>query len=222
MPSITAGELRRKIQGLLGDNSGTFITPENCFDWINDAQRQIAKIAECLTADLAPINSVIGQEWYALNASLVKIVRVTYEGRKLRGTTIDEIDRLDPHRDIPGQTNGYPTHYYIDGFQIGLWPRPAIAVAGALKIRARVLPTVAVANDADIISIPDLFSEDIIKYGTIKGREKDEAPEFITVLLQQWKENVSISKSITDNPENSYASVVDTESGLDYATTWWE
>lgn len=220
MPSVTAGEVRRRVQSLMGDSSGTFITPSDCYDWIMDAQSQISKITECLTAQLT-INSVIDTERYTLANAFIRILRATYNDKKLVSTSIEFLDQVDPNRDVVGN-NGVPTHYFIDGSDFGLWPKPASSVVGGIKIRARIVSTALIDDDGDILEIPDYFREDVVRYCNIKGREKDESPEFLAVLYSDWQQKIGISKNIANNSEaSSYASVQDVESFIDYSGETW-
>lgn len=220
MPTMTAGEIRSRVQSIMGDTSKTFITDQDVWDWISDAQQQISKITECLVSDLAAINSVANQERYTLNDAIIKVKRVTYQNRALNRITAEHLDEIDPHRDIAGNS-GVPTHFYIDGANLGLWKKPATAVVSAIRIRAVILATQALAADATVLLIPDFFREDIIRYCNIKGREKDESPEFLAVLYADWKDKLSISKSIMNNQTDGYLAVRDIESTMDYTSEWY-
>jgi len=219
VPSVTAGTIKEKVQRAMGDPSGTYIEDEDVFGWIFDAQQDIAKLTECFTADFE-ITSVADQELYVLDVALLKVLRLTYEHRKLERITITQLDTVDPNRDIAGN-NGVPTHFYLDGGSLGLWVKPSTGVIDCIRIRARVLPTNVISADADILQIPDLFQQDIYRYCLIQARHKDESPEMLVILIEEWRQKIMLAKSLIDNPHDGYQSVTDIETLVDYTSDWY-
>jgi hypothetical protein len=214
MPTIVSGDLVRRIQSSMGDPSKTFITDLDCYDWIMDAQHEISKITECLTSTFT-INSVANQEYYTPDTTILKVLRATYNSYKLGNTTLQTLDRIDPDRDVTGN-NGVPTHYFLDGNQLGLWPKPSTSVTGALKVRARILCSQTIAASNIVLELPDYMRENIFKYCMLKAREKDEQPEIWQLMLQEWKYNLGVATDIANNPEGaSYPSVSDVDRDLD-------
>ena len=218
MGSVFVGPVREKIQVAMGDLTRTFIEDTDVYGWIFDACQEIAKITECLTKEYNTL-TVADQEFYVIDHSILRIVRVTYDGRKLDRISLNMLDSIDPHRDKAGNS-GVPTHYYMDGSELGLWKRPQSSDA-ALKVRARVLPTQLIENDFNVLEIPDIYQTNIIGYCVIQARHKDEAPEMMMMLMEGWKNSLATAKNIMDNPESSYASVTDIESMVDYTTDWY-
>lgn len=220
MPTVTAGEIVRRVKSLMADRSGTFILSTDIYDWIMDAQREISRIAECLQSNTT-INSVALQEVYALNDAILKVQKVTYQGKKLQPTTFEWLEQIDPHRDS-ATTGGTPTHFYTDSPNvIGIWPKPSSAVVNGISVRAKIMATDTIDADTDVLSIPDYFRGEVIKFCMLKARERDEDAEMLALLMTDWKDKMAIGKSIANNMEHSYHSIMDSESALDYYPEWY-
>lgn len=217
--TTTAGEITARVSNLMGDPAESFITAANIYEWINDAQQEIAKITECVTSNYT-IASIAGQEAYALNPEVLKIIRATYQGRKIQPISYDRLEMIDPHRDTD-TVGGVPTHYFVEGDEIGLWKKPSTSIAGALKFKAVIVPVIQNFVPGTLLLIPEMFRENVVAYCMIKARSKDESPEMVQIYMDDWRNKLAIAKSIANNRENSYVAIQDTEGFLDYLPDYW-
>lgn len=218
--TTSAGEISRRVQSLAGDTGKTFITDEDCWDWISDAQHQISKITECLTS-VTQISAVADQEYYTMSVAVLRPLSVKYNGTVLSRTTVEQLDLIDPDRE--NGDAGVPTHYFIDGGQLGLWPRPSASGTNNITVRARILANTAILTELQTLQIPDYFREDIVRYCMLKMREKDEQPETMALLFQDWQHKIAISKDIANSPEaDSYPAIRDVESMMDYHASGYD
>lgn len=100
----------------------------------NIGQRMIVRLTGCLTG-AETILSVSWQGEYDKPANILKIIRVSYNGKRIYGIPISDLDTTIPN----WQENiGIPTNYYETFTKIGLYPKPnatgePIVVEGVIK-----------------------------------------------------------------------------------------
>ena len=215
--TVQAQEITRRVQSIMGDEAGTFIQTSDVYDWINDAQAEIAKLTECMVTNQS-ISTIANIETYALNDMFLKIIRVTYNGTLMNPVNRNYIDLIDPNR----VNTGSPTLYYMEGISLVVWPRPTSVLVNGLAINYIYVPALVAFTPTTTLSIPDLFREDVVRYCHIKARMKDESPEYVQMLLDDWRNRIGIAKNAVNNPHDKFMAVQDFDTLVDYPLSWNE
>lgn len=161
--------VRRAIEGVVapqGLDTLLDITDEDIRLWANSGQLDIMRSTENIKAT-ATIPSVLGQESYTLPVGLLTLERVTFDGKQLFKSTVQEIDDIDPSKDAT-ETTGTPSRYAVWGTDLLLYARPGrVADIDLLYTK---LPTELVLA-SDVPEIPVQYHDNIVDYCIIKARE---------------------------------------------------
>lgn len=188
---MTLLDMIRRVSNAMGDEAQVFIEKPDIIDYCNDGQMDICRNTEILrTSGL--ISTVNGTEDYPLPADCINVKRVTFNLSVLKELSIEEINVIDPDRDIAGNT-GPPSYYNISGNRIHLYPIPNISAANNIKIFYAKTP-VALVNDGDIPEIPSHMHEDIVTYAIARSREQAEDFQTAVTKMGEYKERMSSSK----------------------------
>jgi hypothetical protein len=100
-----------------------------------------------------------------------------------------------------------------------LYPVPAIS---GDVIKYWTISTIdVVAADGDSPAVPTHFYLDIVQYCILRARQKDEQPEVAELHLREWRDRMSQAKDEVGNYNDSYSSVRDIETALDYSYESW-
>ena len=204
---MNVGEIKRRVSSALGDNAKLVFTDAALLDMINDAQMDLARKTACLGGVLfEDVNA--GTESFDLPPLCIETKRVTYQGTKLNRTTWQELDMMDPGRD---NTTGVPTHYFIDGTDVHLYPIPSAFAAAALAIYYVAAP-VPLTADTDILQIPIAFHEDIVVRCIARGHEQVEDYQASQMKSAEYTQSVTLTQQqLLDSSEESYPYIRDTE-----------
>jgi hypothetical protein len=193
---MNAADLRRRILNNIGDDAGVMFETADVYDFCNDAQMDIVRKTEILRTSVQ-ITTVAAQSEYSLPVDFIVEKRVTYQGIRMKKTTIEEIDDwLDSKDDA--STAGNPTFYYIVGNKIGFYPTPVGAVNNAIRVTYVKSPT-TLANDTDIPEIPVHMHEDIVRYVLSRAHEQSEQYDVAQAIMGDYDKRLGLSKDQAQN-----------------------
>jgi hypothetical protein len=207
-------DIGRRVKRRFGDSSGAQIEDADIYDWINDAQDDINRKIEFLTAT-SQLDPVDGTENYALPADFVYALRVTLDGTFLYKTTLEEMDQYLRDRDVTPVQKGTPTRYWIRGGRIFLYPIPDSASAGTdlldvfyVKRPTTIATTADISADSTALDLPAQMHESIVDYCLWKAKELNEDVTQADRFKQSYESKVEDSMMESHNPNsNSYPAV---------------
>lgn len=215
---MNLADMKRRIQNIMGDDSGVFFEAVDLADLCNDAQMDIVRKTEILRTT-STISTIANQAEYALPADFIVEKRVTYLNLKMKKTTIDEIDDWLDSKDDP-TTAGTPSFYYLVGNKIGFYPTPVGAVANPIRVSYVKAPA-TLAADVDIPEIPVHMHEDIIRYVIARAREQSEQFDVAQVIMNDYDKRLGLSKDQAQNMAAATYPVVRDYDSTDLDPTIW-
>lgn len=217
---MNIGDIVRRVQNQLGDEAGVVIERGDILDYVNDAQTDISRRTDILrTTTTIPV--VAGTEAYSLPITFISSKRVTWDGVALQSIAPEEIDVLDPNKDVASTTSsGPPSYFWITGNSIHLYPIPNATAPSSLKVTHSKTPTVLVA-DTDEPDIPVHMHEDLVRYAIARSREQIEDYQAAVSVMAEYEKRVASSSEQAQNQESdSYPAVRDIEAGHNYGYGW--
>lgn len=124
---------------------------------INEACERALLIEDKTTADCCQITLVAGQAAYALHASVIKVKRVTYDGRAIEETSVEALDRDDSMWE---SRNGHPTAFIVGAATIQVAPVPTadtVATTPTLALTVYRKPLTPLDSDTDTDGEPAIL-----------------------------------------------------------------
>lgn len=134
--------------------------------YINRGQVEVADQLEPLV-EITQLSYASGEATHPLPDNLLRIHRASIEGTRLRTTDPLALDATSPTWE--GST-GTPTHYFVQGNDLRLYPIPDSAVV--VDVTHSYLPADLV-NDTDELSLPGWMEEGVILYALGLALESD-------------------------------------------------
>jgi hypothetical protein len=204
---VNVADIKRRVTNVLGDDAKLIFEDADLLDMINDAQVDLCRKTGMLSSNLAS-DAVANKANYDLPLTAIEVKRVTFKGTRLIKTTWQELDMIDPGRD---NTTGTPTHFYVDGTDVYLYPTPSTLFAAALNIFYTRIPTVLV-NDTDSLEVPVAYHEDIVTRVIARGHEQVEDFQAAQVKVTEYNQAITLAQEqMMDSTEDSYSYIRDTE-----------
>ena len=121
--------------------------------YLNEALNEVCErallVEDSTTAACCEITLVAGQSVYPLHASVVKVKRVTYDGKKIGETSIEALDGAD----FAWETRtGPPTEYVLSETSVRVTPTPtvaSVALTDTIALTVYRKPLAAIDEDTD-------------------------------------------------------------------------
>lgn len=210
-------EIKKRVRNIVGDEAGVFIEDEELGYYVNDGYYDMCRRTKLLRS-ISTINIVNGTSEYVLPAGFINEKRVTINNLRIRKTTIESIDTMDPSKDDPA-IKGDPMFYYFRGLFLGLYPTPIASITGGMKLDYVRLPAAVLAADGDIPELPADMHEDIVVYAIARCREQSEDFQVAQTKMAEYAGRANISTEQAQNlADTTYPSIRDVESEFD---TWF-
>lgn len=168
---MNRGQMISRVQNAFGDTSEAQITRLEIIDWLNEGQLDVARKTEALKQH-AETNALSSTGSYDLPVDFIKIDRVSFDGKKLQRTTLQELDHYNADRDTSNPT-GIPNQFYTYGRTITVYPAPPVAGSGNLDIWYIKAPP-NLDDDTDESELPVFLHDDIWRFALARAKEKDE------------------------------------------------
>lgn len=162
-----------------------FWSPENIVSYLNEAVQEACERAKLIedrsTAAVCSIPLQAGESTYPLHPSVFEIKRLTFRGRPLDETSVEELDA-----DSPGweARSGQPRLYIFEQAsgirpaQVRLVPTPAAADTIALTVCRGALKPLSADNDAGRPELPERFHMRLMDWMLHRAYLKQDADAF--------------------------------------------
>lgn len=210
---MQANEIVRRVQGIFGDTNESQIQIADIIDWINDAQKLIARETEIMEGQIN-LDTSATKESIELPADFIRERRVTHNGNKLQRTTLGELDNYAFPGDPLSSTSNQASAYYIWGNDLYLFPWPKTVAVGTVHLWYTRLPVDVFTVD-DVPEIPIRMHNEIVDYCLSIARESNEDWDAANTKLQQFQNRLGRSKDeATASSQATYPAVRDIESDL--------
>lgn len=195
---MLASEISDRVKRQFGDTAGIQITDADVIRWINDAQREIAK-SDGLLQTFATTDSVAGQQEYVRPPDILTLRSVHYDGRKLQALSPQEAEDFISSNDT---STGVPDRFWIWATKIFLYPIPAAAGIGSIRIFYTRQPRLI----DDLTDTPEINLEHhgrIVEYCLQQAYEMDENWQAAQLKGKQFKDGLE-TKKVEDGPNDYY------------------
>lgn len=208
---MLVSDIISRVRGSFGDTNSVELTDATIIRWINDAMREIVYQSELLQikATTAPINGV---NHYALPTDMLKTHSVKYQGNTLEFVSLEQAEELFPNKDDPANlVIGVPTHYWIWGNEIYLYPAPSINGTNEIICYYNRMP-VEVTLTTETPEIPSIYHNRITEYCLAQAYELDESVFISELKLNQFTSNLQNMKSLNEwEGQDAYPFITSTE-----------
>jgi len=218
--ALLVSDVHTRVTRQFGDEANAQITSADTIRWINDCQREI-----CTQNDVNQVTALAAtttnQRDYTLPAGIAKLRRVMYQGISLRMISIEEADELLSSHDLSiagGYPTGIPTHAWIWGNTLSLYPAPSVGGASDLKLYYTGF-VADVAATTDALTVPPQYHNRVVEYCIAQAFELDENYQLAQIKLGQFNSGMQKQQgndtwqsqetypTITVSPEDADASV---------------
>lgn len=169
-----------------GFNDGPQVNRTRIKNWINEAQRQIAREVEGPEFQSTySLTLIPGTYAYSLPADFLRAQVVAYPAQN---TTMNPMDLKDFFQANPSQVAGPPQNYALDGSTLLLFPNPSTADTISLYYLAN--PPVLV-NDTDVPVLNGDYLHLLVDYAVRKAFEAEDDYEAAQYFEQQYKNDLA-------------------------------
>lgn len=167
----TVGEVMTAVKRQFGDESGVQLEDADIIRWINDAQDVIVAKTKVLKAK-STTSSVANQGSYTFPSDNIhQVESIHYNGVRIPNMPFAEAEEYIFAADPDKTMVGTPEFWYEWAGTFTLWPTPGGIEDIDLYYTKRPTPVTSAAN---ILSVPDKFYQDVVRYVLINAYEMDE------------------------------------------------
>lgn len=176
---MNLGDVKIRVKRQFGDESAVQVQDADIVRWANDAQRTIVMNNEGLLEETSTANSVAGQQNYALPVNCFVLKSITYkqsDGQSyfhLSGYSIQQFDSSVDGWDGNALGSGLPGIYTVFAGQVRLFPIPEVSSVAGIKYYFCRRP-VDMANDVDVVDLPEVYHSAVVDYCLQQAYELDE------------------------------------------------
>lgn len=191
-PTRTVGDVMTAVKRQFGDESGVQLEDSDIVMWINDAQEEINGRNSILTAK-ASGSSVAGTGDYTFasiipTAKIHKINAIHYDGVRLPNMSFAEAEERVLAADPQRTQSGDPLLWYEWAGTMTLWPTPNAAKNIDIYFIAK--PDRVNSTPSTLLSIPDKYYRDVVRYVLQQAYEMDEDWAASQAKAQQFNDSV--------------------------------
>jgi uncharacterized protein DUF6682 len=172
---MLVSDILTRVQRAFGDESNAQIDSNDVLRWVNDAQSEIARQKQLLqVTTTVTVSNGVGN--YAVPTNILQMRSVRYDGVVLRNISLQEAEELVPSYDAGAALigSGTPTHYWIWGGFVYLYPIPSNSTS-VLKMYYTRIP-VQVTLTSDTPELPVQYHPRIVEYCLAQAYELDSNP----------------------------------------------
>lgn len=184
-------QLRAAVRELLQepDEHGRF-TNEALNRWINDGILDVVDRIECLVTTVSlPFEARTGA--MLLPADFLKVRRVSINGRRILPTTDLLVDReIAVRRLNSADQHGTPTHFYLVGRMLHLYPVPASDVTVNLTY---VQAPPALVQDEDVSPLPTWMNPLVVQHAAASAWKSDNDARWVQ-QLQEYETKIATAR----------------------------
>ena len=193
------GEIITRVQRQFGDEVQAQITEDDVVRWVNDACLEIVTNNATNQGSVGTTTIVVGQFIYDLPADLLLLRSVRVNGRKLKGSTYEQLCEMDP--DIEN-TVGEPNHYWVYGGKLNLYPIPDSDLGNINILYVKTPDIMTVDMKTLEPDVPKQYHPRIVEYCIAQAAELDDNLGHYQLKMGQFKENISSIRQNSEQPES--------------------
>ena len=184
----TVLDVMKAVKRQFGDESGVQLEDADIVRWVNSAQQEIVKRNKILKAKSTSI-SIVGQKDYTFPSNrILEIESIHYDGQRLPNMPFAQAEDQIISNQSTLNDKGEPQLWYEWGGTFSFWPVPA--TAEEVTIYYTKLPDL-VAASTDVLTIPDKYFEDVVRYVLQNAYEMDEDWAASQAKQAQFNESVN-------------------------------
>lgn len=170
-PTRLVSEVMTAVKRQFGDESGVQLEDSDIIRWVNDAQDVIVAKTKVLKAK-SSTPATAGQAAYTFPSdNIYQIESLHYDGMRIPNMNFPEAEEYIFTADPTGEALGSPALWYEWAGTFTFWPAPNDTKDIDIYYTKR--PT-KVANSTDLLSLPDRYYQDVVRYVLQQAYEMDE------------------------------------------------
>jgi hypothetical protein len=169
-----------------GFNDGPQVNRGRIQNWVNEAQRQIARQIEGPEFQTnLPIVLIPNTYSYALPADFLRVQDIAYPAlsTRLRPVDLGDFDMANV-----AQVAGPPSTYTLDQSNLFLFPNPSAADTLTMRYLARPATLV---NDSDVPTLNSDYLHLLVMYAVTRGFEGEDDIEMAQYYMQRYKSDLA-------------------------------
>lgn len=180
-PTRTVGEVMRAVKRTFGDESQAQLEDDDIVAWINDAQDEINNLNKVLK-EQSTVTAVAGEPTYSFPSKRIQqIEALLYAGVKVSNVTYAQA--LENYVGIDRGSSPSPDVWFEWGGKFTFSPTPSTAEAITLIYTVRPQPVNKTSTT--VLSLPDKYYQDIVRYVLQQAYLMDEALDLSSSQAQQ-------------------------------------
>jgi hypothetical protein len=187
-------DLRKRLDDAIegDDDSTSFWTNEELTTWLNEANLRLAQMLEDIEA--IDTQDIVGEQAnYDLPSDFLRMVRVTYNSLPLNPIDFMRLAQYESEGSPTTAESGTPGYWYIWNNDVYIYPVPAAALAGGLKLYYYKTPA-TLENDDDIPDHAPQYHHLLPLYVCHLAFEKDGKITESQNCLARFMEGVSMAE----------------------------
>jgi hypothetical protein len=198
----TVADVMQAVRRQFGDDAGVQVEDPDLIRWINDAQTTIVTRNRIIKAR-STVLSVPGQNSYRWpTEQILQVESIHYDDFLIPNMAFASAEARI--KDDP-KCQGQPKLWYEFAGRFTFWPTPADEKAITLYLTLK--PTV-VANVADLLSVPDKYFADVVRYVMLQAYEMDEDWDAVKAKQDQFDQSVNALASDEGMAQNATYPVI--------------
>lgn len=183
--SRLVSEVMLSVRRQFGDDAGVQVEDADLIRWINDAQDEVANRNRFLKAisTVAAEPGIASYRWPTEN--ILQVESVHYDGKQIPNLPFATAEiRIG---DSP-TLEGCPRLWYEWAGQFTFWPVPN--ESKEIKLYLTLRPA-KVTSGTDVLSVPDKYFTDIVRYVLMQAYEMDEDWQAVQAKQQQFDASIT-------------------------------
>lgn len=206
---MTPTQIKDSVRNQVYETSASFWSDAEIYTYLWFAECEIAGLIQCTEATDDTTTTVASTQEYAKPTDCLIVLRVTYDGAKLKRIDLTDQDALDGSAYGGSLSTGNANSYYEFGDNVGLYPIPDDAKT--LKFWYIKQPTLK--TDADIgWDVPTEFEHYLADYALYRMYLKEQDEGRASIHKQLFDQSVArAAQKWRINRERDRHSVVKTE-----------
>ena len=170
-PTRLVSEVMTAVKRQFGDESGVQLEDSDIIRWVNDAQDVIVAKTKVLKAK-SSTPATAGQAAYTFPSdNIYQIESLHYDGMRIPNMNFPEAEEYIFTADPLGDALGSPALWYEWAGTFTFWPAPGEVQNIDLYYTQR---PVRVTLVSDVLSLPDKYYQDVVRYCMQQAYEMDE------------------------------------------------
>lgn len=181
-PTRTVGEVLRAVKRTFGDESSAQLEDDDIIAWINDAQDEINNQNKVLK-EMGTVKSVAGVPTYTFpNKRIQQVEAILYAGVRVKNVSYSQA--LESYVGIERGSSPLPEVWYEWGGSFTFSPTPSSVET--ITIIYTVRPQPVNKLPATVLSMPDKYYQDIVRYVLKQAYLMDEALDLSGSQAQEF------------------------------------